>query len=545
MNNFYGSVVFILHAHIPYVLKHDRMDEEWLYEAVAETYIPLLNIFSKLSKEGLYPKIVFSFSPILLEQLAHPHFKWGFKEYCRMKAAYAEKDEKDFRGISLHRSWLASLWRNFYLKTLDIFQYKYREDIVNAYKELQDKGAIELITSAATHAYLPLLCYDSSINAQIKMAIKTYEKFFRRKPKGLWLPECGYRPAGWWKVPIPTFHNQNNYWRKGIEELLDVNDIYFTIIDQNQLMKATPYDLFKTPFDIYYLMTPQIRKAPVSVFVRDIKLSRQVWEHRIGYPGDAAYLDFHKKHFGGWLRYWKVTDPRLDLQYKQEYYPEEAFNKKVLDHAGHYKWLIKESLRANYYNVGDAKIACLAFDAELFGHWWFEGPMWLYYVIKWLKLDPEIALMTCTEYMNFKPAYNYIWLPESSWGKNFDSSTWINPEVYWVLEKIYDAEKEIHYLVHAFYNRKNDEILMRIIKQAIRELFFLQASDWEFMITNWSTRDHAEKRVGEHYSDFKRLCQLAWNYGLGKWVPQSEWEFLSKQEWLRGVFEPELDFFIS
>lgn len=544
MSNFYGYVVFVLHAHIPYVLKHDRMDEEWLYEAMAETYIPLLNILKRLDQEKQSPKIVFSFSPVLLEQLVHPHFKYGFKEYCRMKANFAEKDEIDFKAYNMHRSWLAGLWKNFYLKTLDIFEKKYNEDIVAAFRELQDKGQLEVIISAATHSYLSLLSRDVSISAQIKMAIKTYEKMFWREPSGIWLPECGYRPAGWWKNPLPSYSYKEAYWRKGIEEFLDENDLYYFIIDQNQLMKAAPYDLKKTPFDTYYLTTPWIRKRPVTVFSRDIQLSRQVWEHHFGYPGDAVYLDFHKKHLGGWLRYWKITDPHADLQYKHDYYPDDAFGKKVLEHAGHYKWLIKESLKNNYYVTGEAKIVCIAFDAELFGHWWFEGPMWLYYVLKWINMDPEIKLITCSEYIQQKPAYNYISLPESSWGKNYDSSTWINPEVYWVWEKVYDAENEMFYLANHFINRKEEEPLKSILRQIMRELLLLQASDWEFMITNWSTRDHAEARASQHHSDFRRLAKLAWDYGQGKWIDQSEWDFLGFDKWLRDIFEPELNWYL-
>lgn len=544
MSNYYGSAVFVLHSHIPYVLKHDRMDEEWLFEASAETYIPLLNVLNALAQEGHSPRIVVSFSPVLLEQLVHPHFKWAFKEYCRMKAYYAEKDEVDFRIYSAHRSWLAGLWKDFYWKTIDLFQNRYYEDIVQAYRKLQDHGHIEVITSAATHAYLPMLSRDASIAAQIKMAIKCYERLFGRKLNGIWLPECGYRPAVLWKNPVPAFQNQQPYWRKGIEEILDEHDIYYFFTDQHQLMKSAPNELKKSPFDTYYLSTPWIRKRPVTIFVRDIQLSRQVWEHKVGYPGDAAYLDFHKKHLGGWHRYWRITDARADLQYKQDYYPEEAFNRKVPDHAGHYKWLIKESLKSNFYTVRDARLACMAFDAELLGHWWFEGLQWLYYVLKWITMDPEITLKTSSEYIYHKPAYNYISMPESSWGKNFDSSTWMNPDVYWVWDRVYNAEKEIHHLAQHFWWKRGDETLMRIIKQAIRELFFLQSSDWEFMITNWSTRDHAEARVGQHYTDFKRLCAMAWNYGYGRWVKQSEWDFLSKQEWLRGIFDPELEWFL-
>jgi 1,4-alpha-glucan branching enzyme len=189
-------------------------------------------------------------------------------------------------------------------------------------------------------------------------------------------------------------------------------------------------------------------------------------------------------------------------------------------------------------------LAMTAFDAELFGHWWFEGPTFLYYVIKWIAADPEIKSVTCSEYLDQNPADIWVHLPESSWGRNYDSSTWINPEVEWTWERIYHAEKEIQYLAKDFASRKNDQTLQRIIKQAIRELFILQASDWQFMITNWSTRDLAEKRVVERHEDFKRLAKMAWDYGHGRNVPEEEWVFLHHCEMRNDVFpEPELDWF--
>ncbi len=135
-------------------------------------------------------------------------------------------------------------------------------------------------------------------------------------------------------------------------------------------------------------------------------------------------------------------------------------------------------------------------------------------------------------------------MPECSWGKNYDSSTWINPEVYWVWEKVYDAENEIFYLANHFKDRKDEEPIRSILIQAMRELLLLQASDWEFMITNWSTRDHAEARVSHHHSDFRRLAKLAWDYVQGKWIEQSEWDFLGVDQWLRDIFIPELDWYL-
>ncbi|MBI1747167.1 MAG: DUF1957 domain-containing protein [Acidobacteria bacterium] len=533
---FFGSFVLVLHTHLPLALKHDRMDEEWIFEGAAETYIPLLNIFNRLVKEGISPKVTIGLSPVLAEQLVHPHFIHGFKEYCQSKIDYAQKDEKEFESGNPLMAELARGWQKFYTKTLSYFKERYQENLINAFKILQDDGHIEIMSCAATHPYLPALSEDTSIQAQVKMAVKSYQRLFGTAPQGMWLPECGYRPPGQWQNPVPARHDEPPRRRKGLEEFLSENGIAYFVVDDHQLQKAFPPDLNKTPFDTYFVSGAQIPKQPVTIFARDTGLSVQVWRHQVGYPGDGVYLDFHKKHAAGRLRYWKITAADLDLAYKQIYYPDDALKYRVPEHAGHYKWLIKESLKANFYNTGRAKLAMTAFDTELFGHWWFEGPLWLYNVIKWINQDPEIDMCTCREYVKRDPAFNFVALPESSWGNHFDSSTWINPEVYWVLDRVHQAEHEIKRLAEEFAFHQDDATLRRILDHAVRELLFLQASDWEFMITNWSTRDHAERRVVEHFEDFKRVVKMAWDYGHGRPVPQSDWDYLSSLEYCREIF---------
>jgi 1,4-alpha-glucan branching enzyme len=544
MNNFYGSFVLVLHSHLPYVLHHDRMDEEWLFEAAAETYIPLLNVLYSLVSEGISPKITIGLSPILAEQLRHAHFKHEFKKYCEMKMDYAERDRSGFAPHDPHLEWLAAMWVDFYRGVLREFQEKFFEDIVGSFGWLQDNGHVEVITSGATHGYFPMLGRDTSIQAQVKMAVRSYGEMFGRAPRGIWLPECGYRPAGEWSNPLPGRSGEAPARRKGVDEFLSENDLEFFVVDHHQAMRASPADLKRSPMETYYLSAAQISKKPVTVFSRDIDLSRQVWEHEVGYPGDPVYLDFHKRHAEGKHRYWKITDAKLDMQYKHLYYPDDAFQRRVQEHAGNYKWRIKEALKSHYERTGRAALIMTAFDAELFGHWWFEGPTFLYYLLKWIAFDPEIRTETCSDYMARQPAYNFIGLPESSWGHNYDSSTWNNPEVRWAWEHVYSAERKIQDLAGKFATLMWDESFRRIVRQAIRELMMLEASDWEFMITNWSTRDHAERRVVEHHEDFDRLLSMAWKWAVGQGsdISEEEWHFLSVAEWRDGgVFrEPEL-----
>ncbi len=543
--DFYGSFVLVLHSHIPYVLRHDTIGEEWLFDSVAECYIPLLNILNRLVGEGICPKVTIGLTPVLVEQLNDPYFISQFEAYCQRKQEHAEGDRNRFKHFDPDMAYLAKLWRRFYGRTLSIFRRRYGQNLIAAFKGLQDQGHIELITSMATHCYSPLLREDTSIQAQIKLARKSYQSHFGRMPAGLWLPECGYRPSYVWTPPVKNGNEDNYpYLRKGVEEFLDENDIDYFIVSNEQLQKAWSQDNHNTPLDIYFAGGAQVTNKPVTVFARDACISEQVWNFFGGYPGDSNYLDFHKRHADSRLRYWKTTDRRFDMSQKHTYYLPYVKQYKIPEHAGHYKWLIKESLKANYQHTGQPTLIMTAFDTELFGHWWFEGPAWLYRVIKWINADPEINMLTCSEYRQRHSPRKHIHLTESSWGRGNDNNVWINPETEWIWGRIYHAEKEIRYLAYEFAWRKEDQLLQRIIDQCIRELLLLQASDWGFMITHDSTKNYAEQRVVEHHENFKRLVKIAWDYGHGRWVDEKEWGVLYECETKNNIFpKPELDWY--
>ncbi len=526
MANFYGSYLLVLHTHLPWVMYHESLEEEWLHEAAAETYIPLLDVMSRLVNEGIRPGITFTMSPVLVEQLKLDHFKEHFITYCREKVMAAERDAKEFESRGeLHLKYLAERWAGFYAETERRFVEVHKKDIIESFRKLQDAGQIEIMTCGATHAYFPACAEDTSIQAQVAIASHAHNIHFGRKPNGIWLPECGYRPACKWGPPVGRHKGEIPYSRKGVEEFLGEAGIKYFVVDNHQLMKAYPYNFLKDPFFAYNAKGAQQAGNDVAVLARDVPLSLQVWRHEIGYPGDGVYLDFHKRHSEGRHRYWKITHNKADMAYKEYYHPDDAFNRKLLEHAGHYKSLIASSLKTHFEQTGTAAMAMTAYDTELYGHWWFEGPEFIYHLIKWVNSDPEIRSETCSEYLERMPTRGDVYLPESSWGANYDSSTWINEEVAWVLDREYEAEREIRYLCRDFWTNADAE-LRKIIQQACREFLVLTASDWKFMITNWSTRDHAERRVGQHFSDFKRLCQMARDYGEGRTVPENEWIFL-------------------
>ncbi|HKR96881.1 MAG TPA: DUF1957 domain-containing protein, partial [Candidatus Angelobacter sp.] len=202
--NSLGYLTFTLHSHLPYVVNHGTWPHgmEWLHEAAAETYLPLLRVFGELEQQGLALKANVNLSPILLEQLAHPVFKDEFPKYLLRKIQAAHKDAEDF-GLQgeQHMVQVARFWQHFYEQALRQFD-DLSSDIIRGFRHFYESGAIEIITCGATHGYFPLLGTDASIRAQVKTGVETHQKYFGKKPRGIWLPECGYRPAGPWEFPV-------------------------------------------------------------------------------------------------------------------------------------------------------------------------------------------------------------------------------------------------------------------------------------------------------------------------------------------------------
>lgn len=553
--NFIGCFTFVLHSHLPYVLGHGNWPHgtDWLNEATAETYIPLLNVLNKLIEEGVSPKITIGITPVLAEQLTSEEFSQEFLKYLQNKTNEAIANQKEFKKFNQsHLFQLAQLWEEYYVKIMTDFIEKYKKDIIGEFRRLQNEGHIEIMTSCATHGYLPLLSQDTSITAQIKQGISSYKRLFGVDPKGFWLPECGYRPSYEWTPPveIPNVNPQfpTTYPRKGIEEFLAEEKIGYFLIDTHllkggkaigiyaerfealkrlwqQFEKEYPLkqeDIEKSPYDVYLVSCD---KKPVAIFTRDPNTSLQVWSGEWGYPGDGWYLDFHKKHFPGGHRYWRVTSAKSDLADKQVYEPDKVED-RIRENASHFKELVKSTL-LNFYNqhkkVG---IVVSPFDTELFGHWWFEGPRWLYYVLKWIDADPELKLTTCSEYLEEFPPTVVVSIPEGSWGEGGFHWIWLNEWTTWTWKHIYELEVKMQTLATEFADIQ-DETIQSILKQLARELLLLQASDWQFLISTWCARDYAEERVVRHYEAFKRLETMLVKYTNNQPIDPGEWNFFN------------------
>ncbi|MGI4981564.1 MAG: 1,4-alpha-glucan branching protein domain-containing protein [Janthinobacterium lividum] len=499
----------MLHAHQPYVVHHGTWPHglEWLLEAAAETYLPLLDLAQRLLADGIRLQANVSLSPVLLEQLAHPDFRAELPRYLQRKIAAAQEDGAFFsQAGELHLLSLAQHWERVFTRAADILACL-DGDLVAGFRRAQESGTLHLLTSAATHGYAPLLGTDESLRGQFQTAVETHRRHLGQAPLGAWLPECGYRPAGPWRFPVPPESGAAApEQRVGVEQVLAEAGLRFTFADSHMIGDADSPDGVPGPNRTLY-RPHTIAGSDVAVFARDPRSAFQVWSAQFGYPGDFAYLDFYKKRWPGGHRYWRVTDAGTGMPDKQPYDHAVAAERSVT-HAHHFVTLLTETLRTNAGTDDAPPILCAPFDLELFGHWWHEGMLFLEHVSRILAADGgSVQPIGCRDYLQLHGTAGSLHLPEGSWGAGGDSSVWLNGETAPLLGRMYAAELAVQQASqHAAWT--DGAAGERIARQMCRELLLLEASDWPTLITTGAARDYAERRFEEHAVSFATLVGL-------------------------------------
>ncbi len=521
----YAAFTFVLHSHIPYCRRAGRWPhgEEWLHEAAAETYVPLLNALYDLRDEGVPFKLTVGLTPVLTEQLADPDVVEHFEIYLEDRIQRAIMDGQRFRAQDeAHMAFLAGWYQNWYQQALTTFRERFGRNAVAGFRDLQDSGHVEIVTSAATHGYLPLLSRDSSVFGQLASGARSYERHFGRAPRAIWLPECAYRPSYY------TSESEGGYIKPGLESFLAELKLGCFFAETHTVEGGLPVGkardavigpygnvpkryvvplpdyvepTHKTTFRPYY-----VGGAEVAVIGRNNRTGMQVWSADWGYPGDQDYREFHKKDGVSGLQYWRVTGPRIDLGLKDAYHPDWA-EYKVAEHARHFAWLVQDIAEQSYREEGGPGLISANYDTELFGHWWFEGIAWIKQVLQHLSKSKRVEMMTSSEFLEAHPPEDVLMLPESSWGTGGGHFTWDNGDTGWMWEPIRQAEKRMEELV-ARYPQAEDA-LADVLNQAARELLLLQSSDWPFLVTTGQARDYAVERFTSHVDRFNELADLA------------------------------------
>jgi len=527
-----GAFTFVLHSHLPYCRRAGRWPhgEEWLHEALSETYVPLLNALYDLKEEGVPFRMTLGATPVLVEQLADAHVIKHFRLFLEDKINRARADIGRFeKQGNAHLAYLARFYLDYYQHVLTSFEQRFQGNVIQALKNLQDGGYLEVLTSAATHGYLPLMERDSSIYGQLKVGVESYKRHFGRAPRAIWLPECGYRPAYYVKKGTAT------YVKPGIEHFLaEVGlRLFFsethTVEGGEPVGKATgavigpygnipkryviPLPNYKEPTMKTTYLPYWVQTAEVAVLGRNNRTGMQVWSADWGYPGDFDYREFHKKDGVSGLQYWRVTGARLDLAYKDYYHPDWAAH-KVQEHAKHYGWLVEELLDEFYQKNKRYGIIAAAYDTELFGHWWFEGVTWVKEVLRRLSRSETVEMTTASDFIEAHPPEDVLALNEGSWGQAGNHFTWLNADTEWMWPIITSAAQKMETLVCRYPEASGT--LREVLNQAARELLLLESSDWPFLVTTGQAREYAENRFGEHAERFNKLADIALSGRLDK-----------------------------
>ncbi len=526
-----AGFALVLHTHLPFVLNHGRWPHgsDWLNEATIECYLPLLDVARRLVASGISPRWTINISPVLAEQLASSAFQKEFEFFIGTRLRYVEDNRTYFRQQGQDELVVLTRYWEEYFERMGGLLRGLGGDLLGAFAELGAAGHLEIITCAATHGYLPLLSRDESIRLQLRTAVESHRRHFGRRPRGIWLPECAYRPRYEWKPPVAGSSARRGL-RPGIEELLAEYGLEFFVVDTHLVRSGTPLSAYR---DFFPALAALPRERPVMrtartakaaspyrpyrvasrggtgsavALVRDPKTTVQVWSRDQGYPGEPQYLEFHKKHFPGGFRYWRVTGSGVDLGDKQLYSPAAAAE-RVESHADHFVHLVQRTLaEAAAEGGGYPPVVVSPYDAELFGHWWFEGPAFLEAVARRLATN-GVRPVTLAEVIDAGVPGEVMTLQEGSWGEGGDHRVWLNRQTEWTWDRVYDAEQAL--VEHLGRAADGSALQRRVLAQACREALLLQASDWQFLITSQSARDYAERRFAEHYAEFKRLLELS------------------------------------
>lgn len=518
-----GYWMLVLHSHLPFV-KHPEyeyfLEEHWFYEAVTETYLPLLSYMKKMEDEGVHFRYAVSVTPPLAEMMSDAMLMGRYEKHLDKLIELADKEIIRTGGTCFEH--LAHMYKNRLTGYRDFYYIYLNRSLIGGYKHFMDKGYIDVITCGFTHGFLPLLNDTSNaVRAQIELAVKSHTEKFGRAPKGIWLPECAYFD--------------------GLDDILAEYGIRYFFVDTHGVLYAKP----RPRFGVY---APVYTDSGVAAFGRDYYSSKQVWSSKEGYPGDVHYRDFYRdigydldhdyikpyispdgdRVFTG-LKYHRITG---DSDYK-EYYEPEIASVRTVEHAKHFVAGREKQVKEIAELIDRKPMVVSPYDAELFGHWWYEGPEFLYNVFKEMDKSDTVKAVTPLEYLAEYPTNQVVKVNPSSWGDKGYYDVWLNKGNDWIYRHLhFMAESMVN--MAKYHQNSKDEPVIRCLNQMSRELFLAQSSDWAFLVTTGTAIEYAVQRTKEHIHNFLRLKDMVEN----SWY---DYDFIGKLEQKNSIF-PAMDF---
>jgi len=496
-----GYLIFVLHSHLPYV-RHPGykpfLEENWLNEAILETYIPLIRSFRALKRDGVRFNITMSFTPPLISMLEDEYLQENFRKKIDELIYLANKEVK--RTVyDPHLNYLSQVYLANFEDIKRIF-LELDRNVINGFREFHQEGYLETITSPATHGFLPLMESEpSSVLAQIRVGRKMYRKTWGHDPRGIWLSECGYYP--------------------GLEKILADEGFRYFFADSHAVDHAIP----RPKFGVY---------APVEIgngvfgFGRDEESSSQVWSAKEGYPGDFRYREYYrdigfdldydyiKEHLhvetirsNTGIKYHRITGK---TDYKDYYHPDWAME-AAGNHADDFLRRRIAQCKILKERNGQPAIIVSPYDAELYGHWWYEGPKFLEFLFKKIHFNQnEVDTIHPMNVVALLHRIQSVKMDYSSWGENGYSDVWLNSTNDWIYRYLLSASIQMNEYSHKYKGTTN-EMFRRTLNQMARELLLAQSSDWAFIMKTGTMVDYAVKRTKIHINLFNELENMIKN----------------------------------
>lgn len=519
-----GYLSIILHAHLPFV-RHPEYDEfleeDWLYEAITETYIPLLLMMDGLLKDGVDFRLSIVLSPTLLAMLEDNLLRQRYGRYITKLIELSEKEIQRTKGDYKFEP-LARFYNNRFKNILHYYQNICNCDLINAFKNIMRTGKLEIITCAGTHGFLPLLRKNyEAVRAQIEVGVREYRRHFAAEPKGIWLPECAYY--------------------EGVDEILAQYEIRYFFLDTHGI-------LFSKPRPVYGIYAPIFTPSLVAVFGRDPETSHQVWSAKQGYPGDVYYREFyrdigwdrefdyikpyiqptgHRKFTG--IKYYRITGA---TQHKEPYIPSAALQ-RAETHSGNFMFNRERQIEYYAERFKRPPLIVAPYDAELFGHWWFEGIDFLNFFFRKAYYDQKVfKTITPSEYLREFPTHQLCTPSQSSWGDKGYFEVWLNGCNDWIYPHYHIAGDRMTAIARRFPSA--DGILKRALNQCAKELLLMQSSDWAFIMNTKTAVEYAVKRVKNHIHRFNKIYDQIISMNIDE-------EYLSEIEERDNIF-PYIDY---
>ena len=521
-----GYLGFVLHAHLPFV-RHPEyehfLEEDWLFEAISETYLPLLRMFNRLIADEIKFKLTFSISPTLSEMLTDDLLMSRYVRYVKNRIELGEKElERTENNPQIQK--IVKMYLDLFRNNLNDFVQVYRSNILWGFRNLEKEGVLEIITTASTHSFLPVFEeHPQAIEAQIQNAVISHGRNFGTKPKGFWLPECGYFP--------------------GLENHLKANNIDYFFVAAHGILLSD-----EKPLNGVY--SPLELPNGLSAFGQDFSLTEAVWSSDNGYPGDPVYREFYRD-IGhdlplNYIRpYIHEPDVRVNTGFKyyavtgdtdkKVLYDSEKAMQKLDEHAENFIQKHLDQISRLEGRLEKEPFIITSYDAELFGHWWFEGISWMESVIRKISTrQDELEMITACEYLRKYPNNQKGSPSFSSWGNKGYSEVWLDGKNDWIYRHIHKAIDRMTELVFRYPNESG--LKLRVLNQAAREVLLSMASDWPFIMKTGTTVPYAVKRIREHIHNFNYIYD-----NLRRNTVDTGW--LTRIERKNNVF-PDLDYTI-